>query len=167
MIPVGECKNQLLVVLIGIRRFWVVNNKRTAEAVWVLPVDMGMVPVSARLVNLNMSAANICSTRTWTYSEIISERRTRRNTTLSNANNSVHLVRAIHEKAVKVQRSALITEVIVQVDDDSVADSGFYARNWPLSVDTHDRSRVEAIRVSKDPAYIEVGGAQLGRCRTQ
>jgi hypothetical protein len=144
-----------------------VNNKRTAEAIRVLAVDMRMVPVCTRLVNLNMSAEDTCSTRAWTHSEIISERRTRRNTTLSNANNSVHLVRAIHEKAVKVQRSALIAEVIVQADDDSVADSGFYARNWPLSIDTDNRSRVKTVRVPEDPAYIEVIGAQLGRCRTQ
>jgi hypothetical protein len=63
-----------------------------------------------------------------------------------------------------MQGSALIAEVIVQFDDNSVADSGLHARNWPLSIDPNDRSCVQTVRVSVEPFDGEVVGASLG-CR--
>jgi hypothetical protein len=63
-----------------------------------------------------------------------------------------------------MQRSALVAEVIVQIDHDSVANSGFYARDWPLPIDSYDGSCVQTIRVSIEPFNSEVVCASLG-CR--
>ena len=55
MIPVREGQNKLLVKHVGIWILWVVDDERTAEAVWVLPIDVRMVPVRAWLIDLARS----------------------------------------------------------------------------------------------------------------
>lgn len=57
MIPIGQSKNQLFIILAFVWRIWVVNNERTAQAIRVLPINVGVIPVCAGLVDLQRSAA--------------------------------------------------------------------------------------------------------------
>ena len=55
-----------------------------------------------------------------------------------------------------MQRSRLIAELVVDVDNDPIANSGFDAWDGPFSVDSDDGSVSQTIRVSRDPADNEV-----------
>lgn len=63
-----------------------------------------------------------------------------------------------------MQGSALVAQIIVQIDHNSVADSGLHARDRPLSIDPNDGSIVETVRITIEPSNCEVVCASLG-CR--
>jgi hypothetical protein len=54
MIPVREGKDDFFVVEVLVRIFWIIDYESSAEAVWVLPTNMGMIPVRPRLVDLKV-----------------------------------------------------------------------------------------------------------------
>jgi hypothetical protein len=55
-----------------------------------------------------------------------------------------------------MQRGRLIAELIVDVDNDSVANSRLDTRNGPLSIDPDGRSITKTVGVSGDPSNSEV-----------
>jgi hypothetical protein len=54
VIPVRQCQNKLFINLLLVRKVLVVNNQRAAQTVGVLCAGVGVIPVSTRLVDLNM-----------------------------------------------------------------------------------------------------------------
>lgn len=50
MVPVRESHCHLFIEMVG--EMGVMNNKRSAQAVWVLPLSMRVVPIRACLVDL-------------------------------------------------------------------------------------------------------------------
>jgi len=56
MVPVRQRQNQLLVEQTGVRILRVVDDQRTTDAIGVLPADVGMIPISAGLVDLRVLA---------------------------------------------------------------------------------------------------------------
>lgn len=53
VVPVGEGQDQLLIDLVLIREVLVMDNQRTAQTVGVLRAGVGVIPVSARLGDLD------------------------------------------------------------------------------------------------------------------
>lgn len=53
MVPIRDGQDKLFVVLILEGVIWVVDNDRSPEAIGVLPPNMTMIPVGARLVDLS------------------------------------------------------------------------------------------------------------------
>lgn len=56
----------------------------------------------------------------------------------------------------KVQTRALVTELIVDIDNDPVALCSDDCRKGPLAVNAHDGPRESAIWICEDPRHIEV-----------
>ena len=52
MIPVRQCKDDLLIVFALVGRVWVMNNERSTETVRVLAGIMRVIPVCPRLIDL-------------------------------------------------------------------------------------------------------------------
>ena len=92
--------------------------------------------------------------------EVICEFRTRWYATLSNANNSVHFICPIHEDAMKMEGSGLVSELIIYIDNDSITNSCFDPWNRPLSIDANDRALPQAVWIPSDPADLEVISAR-------
>lgn len=102
-----------------------------------------------------------------TYGKVISKGAARRNWALGNASRAIHVVGAVLEQAVKVQRGALVAELVVDVDDEAVAHVDLETRNGPLAVDANDGTLHGAVRVGGDPGDVEVmgdGGGVGERC---
>lgn len=93
-----------------------------------------------------------------THREVIGEIFTRRNTTLGHPNGPIHLIGTIHVEAMEMKTCTLITQLILDIDDDSVSDGSCNGWQRPLPVDPHDRTHKSAIRVGVDPAYVEIIG---------
>lgn len=85
------------------------------------------------------------------------------------------MVASVHVEAVEMQRGGLVAQVVVGVDDDPVTNVDLDTRNRPLAVDSNNWTLVGTVRVSSDPANVEVifprdSGSQLrerkqrGRC---
>lgn len=49
MIPIGKSEDNFFIILALIRRVWVRDDERATKAVWILSLDMGVIPVSSRL----------------------------------------------------------------------------------------------------------------------
>lgn len=64
--------------------------------------------------------------------------------------------RAVLVNAVKMQRSRLVTELVVDVDDDTIADVCLDMRNGPLVIDADDGTRERSVRIGSDPSDVEV-----------
>jgi len=75
---------------------------------------------------------------------------------LSHAIRSIHVVRAVHEQAVKVQRRGLVAQLVVDLDDDAVANVGLDLGDGPLAVDADDGARERTVRVGRHPGDVEV-----------
>jgi hypothetical protein len=58
VVPVGEGENDLLVVLAPVWRIRVLDDERAAQTIRILALDVGMVPISARLLNLEARLAH-------------------------------------------------------------------------------------------------------------
>ena len=70
----------------------------------------------------------------------------------------VHIGCPIHEDAVEVQRGGLVTELVLDVDDDLVALSRPHDGQRPLPVDANGRPLEHAIGVGPDPGDVEIVG---------
>lgn len=66
------------------------------------------------------------------------------------------MCRAVLVNAVKMQRSRLVTKLVVDVDDDAIADIGLDLRNGPLVVDANDGTRERSVWIGRDPSDVEV-----------
>jgi hypothetical protein len=96
------------------------------------------------------------------YGEIVGELRSGRNRALRNLTGTVHLGGPVHEKAVEMEGGALVAELIIDIDDDLVANGGGHDGQWPLAVDANGWPLEHAIWVGSDPGDVEVVGD--GRC---
>lgn len=96
------------------------------------------------------------------YGEVVGEFRAGLNRALSNLGGTVHVVGPVHEEAVEVESGALVAELILDIDDELVANSGSHNRQWPLAVDANGWSLEQSIWVGSNPGDVEVVGH--GRC---
>lgn len=55
-----------------------------------------------------------------------------------------------------MKRGGLVTELIVDVDDDGVAHVGFNGRQGPFAVDADGRTGEGVVGIRVDPADVEV-----------
>lgn len=58
-----------------------------------------------------------------------------------------------------MKSGGLISQLIVDIDDDLIADSRCHYWQWPLIVDADGWSFEDAIRVCSDPGDVEIVGA--------
>lgn len=65
----------------------------------------------------------------------------------------------IHIEAMEMQSGGLVTQLVVNIDNDPVPNSGGDVRDWPLPIDANGRAR-EAVWLGRDPGDIEV----IGHC---
>ena len=92
------------------------------------------------------------------YGEVVGHGVARRNGALGDLEGAVHLVGAILEEAVEVQRGGLIAEIVVDVDNDGVVDVGVDGRDGPLAVDANGLALKGAVWVGRDPSDGKVVG---------
>lgn len=90
------------------------------------------------------------------YSEVVFEGVAWRNFALRHAHRAVHVRGAVHEEAVKVQRGRLVAKLVVDIDDNAIANVCLNARNGPLVVDANDGTRERSVWVGRDPSDVEV-----------
>lgn len=93
-----------------------------------------------------------------TYCKIVREGAPGGDPALSNTNNTIHMRCAIHVQAMEMQARRLISQRVLNIDNDLVAFRGYNSWKWPFSIDAHDRACVLAIRICVQPSYVEVVG---------
>jgi hypothetical protein len=71
VVPIRKCEYQLSVNLIGIRILGIVYDERAAKTIWVLAIDMGVIPVRAWLIDLEGVSQDDAMNIRVTYCEII------------------------------------------------------------------------------------------------
>ena len=124
---------------------------------------MGVVPISARLVDLPVSAQTVQKINKYlTHCEIIREVFTGRNTALGHSDRTIHLVSPVHVQTVEMKARGLVVQVVLNVDNDSISHTGCDGWQRPLAVDAHDRAHKGGIRIGVDPADIEIIGDHSG-----
>ena len=107
---------------------------------------MRVVPVSAWLIDLEQLAV-ILGIQGGTDCEVVRERVTRENTTLSNRNRSVHVRGPVHVKSMEMKTCGLITKAVLDVDYQLISFVSHNGGDGPLAVDSHDRTVLLAIRI--------------------
>lgn len=90
------------------------------------------------------------------YLKVICELGARRNRALRYARWTVHVVGAIHEQAMEMQRGRLVTKLVVDVNNNSVAEVHVDCWDRPFAIDTNDGAFKGTIRVCSNPANVEV-----------
>lgn len=55
-----------------------------------------------------------------------------------------------------VKADRVISELVVDIDDQAIALGDIDGRDWPLSIDTDGRPVEQTIRVGRDPGYVVV-----------
>lgn len=90
------------------------------------------------------------------YGKVVFEGVTGRDLTLRHTDRAVHVCGAVHEEAVEMQRGRLVAKLVVDIDDDAIANIGLNARNGPLVVDANDGTRKGSVWVGRDPSDVEV-----------
>lgn len=90
------------------------------------------------------------------YGKVVFEGVTGRNLALRHTDRAVHVRGAVHEETVKVQRGGLVAKLVVDIDDNAIANIGLDARNGPLVVDANDGTRKGSVWVGRDPSDVEV-----------
>lgn len=119
------------------------------------------MPVWLTYISMSSWFTSNCYLESRTYREIVRQRATRRDRTLRRADNAVHLRCAILIQTVEMERSGLVAELVVHIDDNLVAHIDSDLRDRPLVVDANDRSVEGTIRVSGDPSDVEVIGDRV------
>lgn len=84
---------------------------------------------------------------------------------MGHSRRAIHLVGAVHVDAVEVQGGGLVTELVVDIDNDTVALGGPHDGQRPLPIDANGRPLEGAIWVRPDPGDVEV--VSDGRCFTE
>lgn len=166
MVPVGHGHDDFFVVAVLEGRVWVVHDQRPAQTIGVLAVDVGVVPVSAGLVDLVFVCEYVAP---WygrrcagTHLEVVGKPLAREDGTLRDMHRPVHMGGTLHEQAVKMQRGGLVAERVEDIDYQLVALVDVDGRNRPLAVDADDRAVGRTVRVGREPAYLEVVGHRGG-----
>lgn len=80
-----------------------------------------------------------------TYGEIVGERASRWDGTLRDPCRAIHLCGAILKETMEMERSALVSQLIVHVDDEPVAHCGFNHGDRPLAIDSNHRASIQAV----------------------
>lgn len=62
---------------------------------------------------------------------------------------------AIHVETVEMQTGGLVTQLVIDIDNDPIPNSCGDVRYWPLPVNANGRAR-EAIWLGCDPGDIEI-----------
>lgn len=87
----------------------------------------------------------------------------RPNRTLHYPHRPVHGVRTVLKQPVKVQAGGLVTELVVDVDGESLADVGMQGGRGPSAVDADDGTGVQSVWVAVDPADVPSIGSGVDR----
>lgn len=160
MVPIREGEDDLRIVetLMGV--FRVVDYQWPAEAIWVLPSNMGMVPISTRLVDLILptpiSIRDFTLQGLYTDHKIIFDALPRANGTLRDPGGPIHIARPVLEKPVEMQARVLVSQSVVHVDHEPVAFVDFNYRYRPTPVDPNYLPAETPVRVRGRPCYVEV-----------
>ena len=72
---------------------------------------------------------------------------------------------AVHVETMEMQRSRLVAQVIVSIDDDPITNVNLDCRDWPLAIDANDWALESIVRISSDPANIKI--KLSGSCRSE
>ena len=107
--------------------------------------------------------SDICLPGAEAYFESVCEGTARGYRALTCADRSIHVGCAIHVKPVEVQACALVTELIVDIDHNTVSYSSSDLRNRPLPVDSNGRTLKSTIGVGYDPSDVEIIGNSSAR----
>ena len=62
----------------------------------------------------------------------------------------------------EMNRGRLVAKLVDDIDNHSVPNSRLDQGQGPLSIDSNDRSRVEAIRIANDPTNSEIISSCIG-----
>ena len=91
-----------------------------------------------------------------THSEVVGHCATRRNRTLIDTCRSVHIRCSILEQAMEMQTRGHVSQSIMSIDHDPVANLSSYLWYWPLAIDSNYCSLELAIWICSRPADIEI-----------
>lgn len=102
----------------------------------------------------------------FSYCKVVCKGCARGNGALNHTSRTIHVVASVHVEAVEMQRGGLVAQVVVGIDDDPVTNVDLDTRNRPLAIDSNNWTLVGTVRVSSDPANVEVifprgSGSQL------
>lgn len=75
---------------------------------------------------------------------------------MCNSDWTIHVRSTVHVQAVEMQTCGLISQGVLDVDDDLVAFRDYYRRQRPLSVDANDWACLLAVGIRMDPSYVEI-----------
>ena len=117
MIPVRDGEDELLIIFV--REIRIVDDEGCSETIGVLSFVVGMIPISTSLIDLRMSNWVHCHSNE-TYCEIVGKLRPRGDSTLRDLSWSIHLCGAILKKTMEVEGGTLITQLIVDIDDNLI-----------------------------------------------
>lgn len=158
MIPIGQSQDSLLVVLAFVRGLGIGNDEWSAQAVRILGELVTVIPVCTRLIDLHLvSMFAIGIHDSWqAYGEIVCERLPYTNRALRSPNDTIHFCGTILIEAMKVQARRAIAQIILHIHNHAISHCGGDPWERPLTIDAHDRSRLQAIRVGSDPRHIEI-----------
>lgn len=115
----GESEENLFIVLSDEGILRVMDNHGTTKTIRILSANVGMVPVRAGLVDI----------------ELVCEAAARGNSALGYLGGPVHVGAAFVEETVPVDVGSLVPEVVVDVDHNLVANINVQGRARPLAVD--------------------------------
>ena len=90
------------------------------------------------------------------YGEVVGEGTPRQNRALDNTSRAVHMGGPVHEQTVEMQRGGLVTQAVLDIDNDPIAKVDVDSGNGPLAVDANDWSLERTVRVSLSPANVEI-----------
>jgi hypothetical protein len=113
-------KNNFLFVVILAWLLNIVNDQGSTKTIRILTTSVRVVPVGTTLVDLEV----ILETLAWG------------NRALSDLASAVHVVGTVLEHAMPMDCSRLVTKIIVNIDDELVADINIDSWTRPLAVDT-------------------------------
>ena len=105
MVPFGQVDDDFFVVLVCVWVLRVGDDEGASHTVHVLALTMRVVPEGTDLVR---------------HSEVVGEGLARRNFTLGQAGNTIHLVGMVLEQPVKVHRGVGNTQAVVEFNYDTV-----------------------------------------------
>ncbi len=91
-----------------------------------------------------------------TDGEVILERASRWNATLRNASSTIHVCRAILEHAMPMQARRLISQLIVDIDNQTVSHRTLDGGNRPAAIDSNDRPWKGARWIRGYPGNVEI-----------
>jgi hypothetical protein len=91
-----------------------------------------------------------------THCEVVRERASWKDTTLSDADGTVHVGSTVHEQAMEVQTGGLIPQGVLDINNNLIAFSSNDRWNGPLVVNSNHRACLLAIGVCVGPTYVEV-----------